>query len=419
MWEGACSRLRYVSRCIVGWHPAIASKLPPTIQISGSLLSIVHSTPQPTLIHLWSYRLTFLLSGMSLGAWAPLVPFARDRAGLEEAELGLLLLCFGLGSMLAMPLAGMMTTRKGCRFVSIAGGVLICATLPLLATLSSFPGLALALALFGAGLGSIDVAMNVQGLLVEQDHGKPMMSGFHGLFSLGGIVSAALMGLLLWGGASPLAAVLVIVALVAGTLGWHARHLLPYGADDPSAPFSWPSWRVLIIGLLCFVALLVEGAILDWSAVFLNRAHQIDLSLAGAAYAVFSLTMAAGRFSGDALRKRFGAMKLLIGGGLLVLVGFVMAVLLQPWPLFMLGFALIGLGLSNTFPVYASVVGEQSVVPAGLAIAIITGIGYCGILLGPALIGFAAHFIGLREALLCVGALMLAQVLTARRMTRH
>jgi predicted MFS family arabinose efflux permease len=381
-------------------------------------LSIAQPAHTPTLIHLWSYRLTFLLSGMALGAWAPLVPFARDRAGLEEAELGLLLLCFGVGSMLAMPLAGALTTRKGCRFVALIGGALICSMLPLLATLSSFTTLALALAVFGAGLGSIDVAMNVQGLMVEQDHRRPLMSGFHGLFSLGGIVSAGSMGLMLWSGASPLFAVSVMVAIVAGTLLSQARHLLPFSADDPSTPFSWPTVKVLIIGLLCFIALLVEGAIVDWSAVFLNRAHQIDLSVAGGAYAVFSLAMAAGRFSGDALRKRFGAVKLLIGGGLLVMLGFAMAVLLQPWPLFLLGFALIGLGLSNTFPVYCSIVGAQTAMPAGLGIAVITGIGYCGILLGPALIGFAAHFIGLRDALLCVGTLLLAQVLSARALAK-
>jgi MFS family permease len=109
---------------------------------------------------------------------------------------------------------------------------------------------------------------------------------------------------------------------------------------------------------------------------------------------------------------------LLIGGGVLVMVGFAMAVLLQPWPLFLLGFALIGLGLANAFPVYCSVVGAQTSMPAGLAIAVITGIGYCGILLGPALIGFVAHLIGLRDALLCVGILMAAQVLSARRITR-
>lgn len=372
----------------------------------------------PTLIHLWSYRLTFLLSGMSLGAWAPLVPFARERAGLDEAQLGLLLLCFGLGSMLAMPLAGALTTRKGCRFVSLIGGALICSMLPLLASLSSFAALAVTLALFGAGLGSIDVAMNVQGLMVERDHGRPLMSGFHGLFSLGGIASALLMGVLLWGGASPLLAVSVVVAIVGGLLLWHARHLLPYGADDPAAPFARPSAKVVAVGVLCFIVLLVEGAVLDWSAVFLNRAHQIDLSVAGSAYAVFSLTMAAGRFSGDALRKRFGAVSLLIGGGLLVMIGFAMAVLLPPWPLFLLGFALIGLGLANAFPVYCSVVGAQTAMPAGLAIAVITGIGYCGILLGPALIGFVAHLIGLRDALLCVGVLMLAQVLSARRIAR-
>jgi predicted MFS family arabinose efflux permease len=378
----------------------------------------VQAVKAPTLIHLWSYRLTFLLSGMSLGAWAPLVPFARERAGLDEAQLGLLLLCFGLGSMLAMPLAGALTTRKGCRFVSLIGGALICSMLPLLASLSSFSALAVTLALFGAGLGSIDVAMNVQGLMVERDHGRPLMSGFHGLFSLGGIASALLMGVLLWGGASPLLAVSVVVAIVGGLLLWHARHLLPYGADDPAAPFARPSAKVVAVGVLCFIVLLVEGAVLDWSAVFLNRAHQIDLSVAGSAYAVFSLTMAAGRFSGDALRKRFGAVSLLIGGGLLVMVGFAMAVLLQPWPLFLLGFALIGLGLANAFPVYCSVVGAQTAMPAGLAIAVITGIGYCGILLGPALIGFVAHLIGLRDALLCVGVLMLAQVLSARRIAR-
>lgn len=372
----------------------------------------------PTLVHLWSYRLTFLLSGMSLGAWAPLVPFARERAGLEEAQLGLLLLCFGLGSMLAMPLAGALTTRKGCRFVSLIGGALICSMLPLLASLSSLPALAVSLALFGAGLGSIDVAMNVQGLMVERDHGRPLMSSFHGLFSLGGIASALLMSVLLWGGASPLLAVAVVVAIVGGLLLWHARHLLPYGADDPATPFARPSVKVVVVGVLCFIALLVEGAVLDWSAVFLNRAHQIDLSIAGSAYAVFSLTMAAGRFCGDALRKRFGAVSLLMGGGVLVMVGFAMAVLLQAWPLFLLGFALIGLGLANAFPVYCSVVGAQTAMPAGLAIAVITGIGYCGILLGPALIGFAAHLIGLQNALLCVGVLMLAQVLSARRIAR-
>lgn len=382
-------------------------------------MSIAQSLKTPTLVHLLSYRLTFLLSGMALGAWAPLVPFARERAGLEEAQLGLLLLCFGLGSMMAMPLAGALTTRKGCRFVAGTGGLLICAMLPLLAWLSSFSGLALALAIFGAGLGSIDVAMNVQGLMVERDHGRPLMSGFHGLFSLGGISSALLMTLMLWAGASPLLSVALVVVVIASLLLWHARYLVPHGADDPAAPFARPSLKVLIIGVLCFIALLVEGAILDWSAVFLNRTHQIDLSVAGGAYAVFSLAMAAGRFSGDYLRKRFGAVNLLIGGGLLVMLGFAMALLLQPWPLFLLGFALIGLGLSNTFPVYCSVVGAQKAVPAGLAIAMITGIGYCGILLGPALIGFAAHAIGLRNALLCVGALLLAQVLSARAMAKR
>lgn len=352
-----------------------------------------------------------------MGAWAPLVPYARARAGIEDGELGLLLLCFGLGSMVTMPLAGMLTAKKGVRFSVLLAATIICLTLPLLATLSSFVALAAVLAIFGAGVGAADVAMNVQGVIVERDRGRPMMSGFHGLFSLGAILSAALISILLWLGASPLQAVMAVVAIIGLTFLRHSSRILTYGADEGGPLIAWPTGKILGIGLLCFIAFLVEGAMLDWSAVFLTTAHHVEPAVAGVAYAAFALAMAIGRLNGDRLQARFGGRRVLIWGSILVMLGIAMAVLLDPWPLYLLGFVLIGVGLSNTVPVYCSLVGAQTAMPVGLAIATVTTVGYSGILLGPALIGFAAHASTLRAAFLGVAALVLILLATARKVT--
>lgn len=380
-------------------------------------MSIAENVAPQRLSHLLTYRLVFLLAGMSVGAWAPLVPYARDRAGIEAAELGLLLLCFGLGSMITMPLAGMLTARQGVRFTIRLAYVIICVTLPLLATLSSFSALAIVLAIFGAGVGAADVAMNVQAVIVERHHARPLMSGFHGLFSLGGIVSAGLISGLLWLGATPLQAVLVIVVGLVGTLLRHDGRILRHGADEGGALFARPTGRVLALGLLCFIAFLVEGAMLDWSAILLNTVHDVPPAVAGVAYAVFATTMALGRLNGDRLQTMFGSRRVIVWGALVVMMGFLMVVLLDHWLLYLTGFALIGIGLANTVPVYCSLVGAQTAMPVGLAIAMVTTIGYSGILLGPALIGFAAHASSLQTAFLGVATLVLILVASARSVT--
>jgi predicted MFS family arabinose efflux permease len=147
-----------------------------------------------------STRIVFFIAGFGMAAWAPLVPFAKARAGIGEGVLGLLLLCLGIGSIVAMPLAGACAARFGCRLVIAVSTALLCAALPLLATLSSLPLLAAALLTFGAGLGSIDVAMNIQAIIVERASGRAMMSGFHGLFSLGGVAGPAGVSALLGAG---------------------------------------------------------------------------------------------------------------------------------------------------------------------------------------------------------------------------
>ena len=165
--------------------------------------SCSHLTPQQ-----WATRLIFLSVGFTVAAWAPLVPFAKARLGIDEGALGLLFLCLGAGSILAMPVTGVLATRYGCRAVLVAGVTVFSVTLPFLTIASGVAAMAVALAFFGAAVGTVDVAMNIQAVMVEKDSGRAMMSGFHGLFSLGGILGAGGMSGLLLLGASPLAAVL-------------------------------------------------------------------------------------------------------------------------------------------------------------------------------------------------------------------
>lgn len=187
-----------------------------------------------------STRIAFFIAGFGIAAWAPLVPYAKARAGLDEGTLGLLLLSLGVGSILAMPLAGVLATRFGCRRVLTGGTLLICLALPLLATVSTVPLLIAALFLFGAGLGTVDSTTNLQAVIVERASGKTMMSGFHGMFSLGGIVGAGGVSALLGLGISPLGAMAVVIVMLLAALFKAAPHLLTYGSESTGPAFAVP-----------------------------------------------------------------------------------------------------------------------------------------------------------------------------------
>lgn len=356
-------------------------------------------------------RLTFFLVGLVQGAWAPLVPFARVRLGINDSELGLLLLCLGLGSMIAMPVTGALTSRFGCRRAIVPAGLLFILTLPALAYLGTWTGMAIALAVFGATIGTVDVAMNLQAVVVEREARRPMMSGFHALFSFGGIVGAAgASGMLAAGIHDPVVVAVVIGALALACLAAASSGLLSFG--DASAEhhplFVLPRGIVLLIGALAFLAFLAEGAVLDWSAVFLRTARAADISLAGLGYAVFAVTMTVGRFAGDRIRTALGEVRVLIGGGLLSAAGFLVVTLVPSAPAGLAGFLLVGAGASNIVPVLFSATGRARSMPSGLAVASVTTLGYVGILAGPAIIGFVAQWISLQAAF---GLLALAMLI--------
>ena len=367
----------------------------------------------------WGTRTIFLINGLGMSAWAPLVPFARDRLQLSGASLGALLLCLGIGSLAAMPVTGTLVARFGCRRVMGFSTLLVLLMMPLLATADSHLVMAAALMLFGAGLGMLDVAMNYQAVQVEQAADKPMMSGFHGFFSLGGILGAGTVSLLLSRAFTPLHATLIVMAVMLLLLLWRLPVLMSQRLHQPDQPWLViPRGWVAFLGLLCFILFLAEGAVLDWGALLLLQNPAMSPAYAGLGYAVFSVAMTLGRFSGDKIIQRFGRYPVMLTGALTAAAGMTLAVWL-PWPeIALLAFLLVGFGLSNTVPMLFNAAGNQQDMPANLAISAMTTLGYAGILSGPALIGFISQWISLSGAFLMIALLLLAVAASARKVAR-
>jgi len=371
----------------------------------------------PGLLERIATRVAFLLVGLAASAWAPLVPLARARLGLDDGGLGALLLCMGLGSVVAMPFSGGLAARFGCRKMILGSGLLSCASLPVMAIAPTAAVLACALFLFGVGIGCTDVVMNIQAVIVERASGRPMMSGFHGLYSVGGIGGAGVVtGLMAWG-VPPLPAVLAVVLPAGLLLVGFAKGLLPYASDEETPVFAFPKGRVLLIGMLCFILFLAEGSVLDWSGVLLNSVRGLAERHAGIAYVTFSITMTVGRLSGDAVVRALQPRRILLVGGLCAAAGFVLAATVPAWQATVLGFAIVGVGAANVVPVLFSAAGRQTSMPSNLAVAAVTTMGYAGILAGPPLIGFVARASSLPVALVTVAAMLVAVALNSRRAT--
>ena len=363
-------------------------------------------------------RLTFFTAGFVMACCAPLFPFIKDNVGADETQFGLLLLCFGLGSIIAMPLTGFVAARQGPRSMVLLGGFGLIILLPTL-TIAETPFiLGSFLFLFGASLGTIDVAMNIHGVAVEAKEKRSLMSNFHAQFSIGGLFGAGLMTLLLSVGVP-----LVMTATIGATLALLAivlttPRLLHVKVADQST-FVLPHGIVLLLGLLAGITFLVEGAVLDWGALLVIERQLTTPQSAGVGYILFSAAMVIARLTGGHIVAALGELWVLILGGIVTILG-IATVLLATLPLVALvGFVLIGLGSANLVPIFFSVAGRQTVMPASLAIASVTTIAYSGVLVGPAMIGFAADLMSLPMAFWLLTLLIACVPFTAFAVTKH
>ncbi len=351
-------------------------------------------------------RLCFAAAGFGVACWAPLVPFAKIRLGIGDGGLGFLLLCLGAGSVAAMPITGILAGRLGSRPIMLAGGYGISLFLPLLAIMDRPVSLAAALLAFGASLGSLDVAMNLHAVEVERALLRPLMSGFHALFSIGGFAGAGCMTLMLSNHISPFHGAVIGSMVVVAAVSAAAPHLLRTSDKTPGPLFVMPRGIVLVIALLAFVSFLVEGALLDWSALLLITTRMVAAARGGVGYMLFSIAMTAGRLTGDRTITRLGNRRVFLLSGVTAVSGFVLLLASRYTALALAGFVLIGLGAANIVPILFRRAGNQRQMPAPLALAAATCAGYAGILAGPALVGFIAHSVGLRGAFVVLGLLM-------------
>lgn len=364
----------------------------------------------------------FLIIGCMESAWAPMVPFVKKSFDLDEGQLGMLLLCTGLGSILALPIAGQMCRRYGAKRTIYVSGMLLALTLGIVASGVNLWLTAAMLILFGMCTVQIDVASNVNGVTLEENFRKSMMSGFHGGYSLGTLLGAGLMSLLLTFGMDILPAALIVLTCTLVYFFSGCRQLL--GKDDlDTAPrdasdVDWDNVAapenvqdrplghkhrsgfhippiVIVVGLVCFVLYSSEGAVMSWSAVFVNQERGVDMRFAGYFFTAFAVCMTISRFCGNALVTRFGAGRVVVYGAVLVTVGFLAVAIVPSLAVTAIGFVLIGIGEGNIVPQLVSYAGRIRGMAVQNIITVITAIGYSGVLLGPVIIGFCARHFGL------------------------
>lgn len=340
----------------------------------------------------WSVSTIFLLNGAGIGVWAAHVPLVQARAGIDTGVLGFLLLTIAGGAISAMPLSGWMAGRWGTRAVVVGSGLLFALMSAVLMNVGGLVPLFLAAYVFGASNGVLDVAMNANASEVEAARGIPTMSSFHGFYSLGGLIGAALGGLLIAAGLGDgRGALMVGVAIFAAVLACGGR-LLAVPPAPHASHFSLPRGPALFLGLLALLCFAIEGALVDWSALLLKERTQVDAATAALGYSAFSVTMAACRFAGDRLVLRFGPLRVMIVGGLGMFAGLMLAVVSTQFWLSALGLALIGLAAANVVPLIFAAAARMPGMSAGGGLATVATLGYAGLLMAPPLLGaIAAH----------------------------
>lgn len=352
----------------------------------------------------------FFGNGFGIGTWAAQLPRFKASLGLSDGELSLALLAFSLGAVVLMPIVGWLTAHVGSRKVTLTAAFAFAATLLL-------PGLAPNLALLiaaclmaGACNGSMDVSMNTNATVVEKAWGQPLMSSFHAFFSLGGLAGASASGLFIAGGFD-IASTLLLSCIGMGCLFLAAAFWTLEEAEMAAEThgFAWPRGAVVILAVLAMFCFIVEGAMVDWTAIYLQSVAGASLERAVTGFVAFSLTMTACRFMGDFAVRRLGRIRTVQIGGLLAAAGLVLAMTLpKPLPA-TIGFALVGIGLANIVPVLFSTAGQIKSIAPSMGVAMVATLGYAGLLLGPPLIGFGGDVVGLRAML---GVLIVFAMLT-------
>ena len=346
----------------------------------------------------WATFSIFVVNGAMIGTWIAHIPWLQDHLGVSKSTIGLCLLCMAAGALVSMPLTGHILDGRSSASVTRVATLIFCLMLPLPLLATSPYMLGAILFVFGASNGAMDVAMNAHGVALERQLPKPIMSSLHGGWSVGGFASAGLVAIAATAGVDPrLESLLVGVALWLAALWIGPRLGSASTHSEARAGFALPSRAVVLLGGLCFLVMMTEGGIADWSGIYLRQDAGASTAAAAMAFTGFSFGMAVARLGGDVLNARIGAGRLLRGGMALVAIALGGVLLIgEPIPA-VIGFGLCGLGIANAVPLLFSAAGRLE--PAGPSLAATFTLGYTGFIVGPPVIGILADQIGLPSTL--------------------
>lgn len=352
----------------------------------------------------------FFIAGMAYASWGVHVPTVRDKFHLEPAALSLALFVLTGGSIAATVGNAKWIARAGTRRACLVGGLVMSVSMALILLAPTYALMLPVLAAFGAGMATMDVAMNAEASAVEQALGRPIMSSLHGMFSIGGMIGAGVGGIALGHGVPSTVHMLLAGLVCAGVLAIACPVVLPHVPHSEShhegaRSSRWRSPVLWALGAVALIALIAEGAMYDWAAVYMRDIVHSTPAFASAGYAAFTGAMAAGRFAGDAVRARFGAVQLVFVSAALACAGMVGALVLPFSITALAGFAMMGIGLANMMPVLFAAAMRVKGIHAAEGLAHVASIAYVGLLFGPVLIGGVAQAtnlsIGLSVVALC------------------
>ncbi|WP_106526364.1 MFS transporter [Chitinophaga niastensis] len=335
----------------------------------------------------------FFLTGLCFASWASRIPDIQQTLGLNDAGLGGVLLALPVGSIISLPLAGVLVSKFGSRQVLIIAAVAYGAVLPVLGLAQTSWELSIFLVFFGFCGNLANIAVNTQAVAVEAMYGRSVMASFHGLWSVAGFTGAAIGTAMVGLHLAPVYHFLLITAIAWTIILLTMNRIVPHVSNENGNQplFGKPDMFLLTLGIIALCSMICEGTMFDWSGVYFRRALHVRDGLSGAGYAAFMSTMASGRFVADRLTTRFGVKKMLLLSGILTATGLMVAVIFPYFLTAMFGFMLVGAGVSAVVPLVYSAAGRSTVLSPGMALATVSTIGYLGFLFGPPLIGFVAQ----------------------------
>jgi MFS family permease len=358
--------------------------------------------------HRLAVSLLFLMHGIFMGAWSPKIPELASRLSLTPSTLGMMIFAFGVGSLVMMPITGILIARQGSARVTQWAGLLFAFTLLLVTLSPNIPVAAIAIFIFGGFTGAFDIGMNTNAVEVEKSMRRAIMSSCHAYWSVGAFIGAATGGILIaFAGTTGHTVILTVVALMILAYAWNiimpdaphpTEHREKVGL--PLSPLPW------LLGIMALFSMIPEGAVLDWGALYLRNELGASVALSGFAFGSFSLTMAVMRFLGDAIRDRYGAVRTLQMCTIMAIIGMLFAGLATDATMAMVGFAICGIGISSMVPIAFSAAGNLPGYAKGVAMSVVTVMGYSGALFAPSIIGFIAEHTGFKVIFLGLPALL-------------